>query len=69
MNQQDTIAALKAADITQDDWAYPIIAAMDSDYARGYINGRNESLTNSLDSGSEDYREALIRICGYSIWK
>lgn len=71
MNQKDIfIKAVRDADISNEDWVedcFPLLVGLP--FARGYITRLCEELGNSLDTRSEDYREAILKTEDATIWK
>lgn len=67
--KEKTIAAIRAADISEDDWNYDIIESIDDDYARGFIEGTICALNErDHDFHDEFFRSEFIAICNYDIW-
>ncbi len=66
--QECIITALRAADITKDDWEYDILNSITSQFVRGYIAGRVAGSYN-FDFRREDARDTLISWLGDNIWK
>lgn len=68
-NRDRTIAQLKAADITQDDWYWDILRSNTDLFARGYLSRYKEELDGGdIPSHDEEYRGKLIWACGWDIW-
>lgn len=67
--QKKTILAIMAADISQDDWEYPIIDAIWQPYARGYLDAKIGALNDANVSFNDElFREELLKYCQYDIW-
>lgn len=47
-NKQEIIDLFKAADVSQDDWAYPILAQVKDEYFRGYVQHQYEVFSENL---------------------
>lgn len=68
--KEQFIDAVRNADIKDEDWiedCLPLLATMP--YARGYIDCKISELGECLDSRSEDYREKILELEEYDIWK
>lgn len=68
MNQKQTIEAVKNADITQDDWIYPIIDQIDNRFVAGYITALVSNLNGNLNESYEDFRSEILDALKYDIW-
>lgn len=69
MTEQDRIIeAIHAADITVDDWWYPIKESITSQYAKGYLTGRIEGY-HDFDFRDRSSVDDLVKWCTYSIWE
>ena len=63
------IELIKAADISKDFWADDILDVIENKYAKGYLTAKLEVLSDSLDDGTEDYREDFLSYLEYNIWE
>lgn len=69
MNTQDeVITAVKAADITADDWQVAVFEAIANLYARAYIEGYMSRFNGVLDYSSEEFRDEILNVCLWDIW-
>lgn len=69
MNQKQAIKAIKKADITEYGWCSDIVDQLDSQYAQGYLSARMCTMSDHLSSDDEEYREMVLEIMEYTIWK
>lgn len=70
MNKKQAIAAVKAADITVDDWTVAITEKLADRYAAGYLEAKIGHLLDSTYSGyEEDFRSDFLDMLGWSIWE
>lgn len=68
--RSQVLRQIEDADISQYGWDNKIIEAIKCQYAQGYITAISEKLLEDYESISEDYREELYTVVGYTeIWK
>jgi hypothetical protein len=68
MNQKQTIKAIEAADISKTDWQHGIVESVSSEFVKGYLHATISHLNGNLAFDDEEFREALLEVCGYDIW-
>lgn len=69
MYKEQTIAAIKEADISDWGWHIEICEGIHDEYAKGYLNAKAEALSASIGSTDEEFREELLEYCEHDIWK
>lgn len=63
--QQDFIEALENSEKTPDELIEELVPC----YAKGYMMAKAETMLQGLSSDDDEFRELILKIAKYDIWK
>lgn len=68
-NQTEVLECIRNANIKDEMWLDNLMDQMENSYAKGYLMRSIEILGENFASSDEEFRERLIEIAEYDIWK